>query len=110
MVFIAIGAQQSRGLGCDGEELALHGLDFLERVAKGDPPAIGGRVAVIGGGNTAMDVARSAIRLGALTATAVVLEAREHMTAHASEIQEAEEEGTRLVPLRSGSCRWPAWP
>jgi NADPH-dependent glutamate synthase beta subunit-like oxidoreductase len=48
-----------------------------------------------------MDVARSAIRLGAQKATTVVLEAREHMTAHVSEIQEAEEEGTQLVPLRS---------
>ena len=54
-VFLAIGAQRSRALGCPGDELALAGLDFLERVAKDDPPPLGASVLVIGGGNTAMD-------------------------------------------------------
>ena len=64
-VFLAVGAQLSRGLRCEGEELALSGLDFLARVARGEPPTLGRRVIVLGGGNTAMDAARSAVRLDA---------------------------------------------
>jgi 2-oxoacid:acceptor oxidoreductase delta subunit (pyruvate/2-ketoisovalerate family) len=79
----------------------LNALDVLRDTELENPTHLYGHVVVYGGGNTAMDVARSAIRLGAQRATAVVLEAREHMTAHVSEIQEAEEEGTQLVPLRS---------
>jgi formate dehydrogenase major subunit len=62
-VFIAIGAQRAQGLRCEGESLSLSGIEFLDRVAKGERPAIGDDVVVIGGGNTAMDAARTALRL-----------------------------------------------
>ena len=64
-VFIGIGAQLSQGLRCDGDDLAVSGLDFLRRVADGEPPDLGKRVIVIGGGNTAMDASRTVQRLGA---------------------------------------------
>jgi len=64
-VFLAIGAQGSRSLGCPGEELATSALEFLETIADGFPPAIDGDVIVVGGGNTAMDASRCAVRLGA---------------------------------------------
>ncbi len=63
--FLAIGLQKSRKLGLEGEEAngVMAGLAFLKSVTAGKPAAIGKRALVIGGGNTAMDVARSAIRL-----------------------------------------------
>ena len=65
--YIAIGAQRSAKLGIPGEELegVLGGVDFLRDVNLGKRPSLGKRCAVIGGGNVAMDVCRSAIRLGA---------------------------------------------
>ena len=65
--YVAIGAQKSAKLGVAGEELTgvYGGVDFLRAVNLGEQPAIGKRCAVIGGGNVAMDVCRSAVRLGA---------------------------------------------
>jgi NADPH-dependent glutamate synthase beta subunit-like oxidoreductase len=102
-VFLGIGAQLARtvAIPASGDMPVLNALDVLRDTELENPTYLYGHVVVYGGGNTAMDVARSAIRLGAQKATTVVLEAREHMTAHVSEIQEAEEEGTQLVPLRS---------
>ncbi|MCB9881881.1 MAG: FAD-dependent oxidoreductase [Planctomycetes bacterium] len=62
-VFVAIGAQRSRGLGCPGEEHATSGIAFLEAVTLGKAPELGRSVVVVGGGNTAMDAARSAARI-----------------------------------------------
>ena len=62
-VFLAIGAQRGRALGCEGEELATSGIELLARVAAGETPQVGARVLVVGGGNTAMDAARTALRL-----------------------------------------------
>ena len=64
-VFLGIGAQHSTSLGCEGEDLALSGIELLRRIAEGERPQLGRQVIVIGGGNTAMDCARSARRLGA---------------------------------------------
>ena len=59
------GATQPHGLRCEGEDLALSGIEFLRRVAGGEKPSLGRKVVVIGGGNTAMDTSRTVLRLGA---------------------------------------------
>ncbi len=106
-VFLATGAHRGRPMGMEGEEEApgiLAGLDFLKAVNRGERPEIGKRVIVVGGGNTAMDCARTALRLGA---HAVVLyrRTRKEMPAILQEIEEAEREGVEFVflatPLRA---------
>ncbi len=94
-LFIATGAHRSRALNIPGEELALTGLEFLKAVNTGKPPEIGKRVLVIGGGNTAMDCARTALRLGAQPVV-VYRRTREEMPAIVEEIEEAEHEGVQF--------------
>ena len=79
------------------------GIDFLRDVNLEKPVSIGKRVAVVGGGNVAIDVARTALRLGAEDVTIVYRRSRDEMPAAADEIAEAEEEGVRFMtsPLRS---------
>ncbi|MBN1483720.1 MAG: FAD-dependent oxidoreductase [Chloroflexia bacterium] len=93
-VFLALGQQRSRELDVPGEESAgvLHGIDYLEGQNAGRSVELGRRVAVIGGGNTAMDAARSARRQGA-EVTVVYRRSRAEMPAIAEEVHEAEEEG-----------------
>ncbi len=93
-VFLAMGQQLSRALGVPGEQAqgVLHGLTFLKRLNLGEAVPIGRRVAVIGGGNTAMDAARSCRRLGA-EVTVLYRRSRAEMPAIAEEVAEAEEEG-----------------
>ncbi|HEX3011423.1 MAG TPA: FAD-dependent oxidoreductase [Syntrophomonadaceae bacterium] len=94
-VFLGIGSWKSSPLNCPGEDLpgVIHGIDFLREVAiKGYAP-IGEKVAVIGGGNTAMDAARTAIRLGAKHVMILYRRTRAEMPAEAIETIEAEEEG-----------------
>jgi NADPH-dependent glutamate synthase beta subunit-like oxidoreductase len=76
-------------------------LSFLRSVASGERPAIGRRVAVYGGGNTAMDAARVARRLGADEALIVYRRTREQMPAHLEEAEDAEREGVRINWLRT---------
>ena len=95
-VFVAIGAQRAQGLRCDGEEHALAGIEFLERVASGNPVALGDDVAVVGGGNTAMDCARSAIRLGARNVRVLYRRSRQEMPCLMEEVEAAEAEGVRI--------------
>ena len=76
-------------------------VSFLRGVASGERPAIGRRVAVYGGGNTAMDAARTARRLGAEEALIVYRRTREQMPAHEEEAQDAEREGVRINWLRT---------
>jgi len=95
-VFVAIGAQRAQGLRCDGEEHALPGIEFLERVASGNPVALGDDVAVVGGGNTAMDCARSAIRLGARNVRVLYRRSRQEMPCLMDEVEAAEAEGVRI--------------
>lgn len=94
-VFVAVGAWESSGLGCQRDTLpgVLGGIDFLRDVALGNPPDIGRRVAVVGGGNTAMDAVRTAVRLGAEEVHLIYRRTRAEMPADALEIEEAEEEG-----------------
>jgi formate dehydrogenase major subunit len=97
-VFLAIGSQGSRGLECPGEELALPAIEFLAEVASGGTPAIGAEVLVLGGGNTAMDAARTAVRLGSSVAV-LYRRTRREMPCLMSEVEAAEAEGVRLETL-----------
>lgn len=98
-VFLAIGAQGSRGLECPGEELALGAIDFLARASRGEAPPVGDDVVVIGGGNTAMDIARTAVRLGAARVTVLYRRSRREMPCLMSEVEAAEAEGVELETL-----------
>ena len=94
-VIIAIGAWRSTPLGCPGEGLkgVYGGIDFLRSVALGAPLELGRSVAVVGGGNTAMDACRTAVRLGAENVYVIYRRTRNEMPAAADEIEEAIEEG-----------------
>jgi len=94
-VFLGIGAWESSSIRCKGEDLpqVLGGIDFLQEVALHKEVRIGERVAVVGGGNTAMDAARTALRLGAKKVALLYRRTREEMPAEEIEISEAEEEG-----------------
>ncbi len=97
-VYISIGAWKSADIGCGGENLegVLGGIDFLVDIARNKPVGIGDRVAVVGGGNTAMDAARTAIRLGAGKVMVVYRRTEEEMPAEEIEISEAREEGVEF--------------
>jgi formate dehydrogenase major subunit len=97
-VFIGIGAQRSQGLRCEGQELAMSGLDLLHRAAEGESPPLGRRVIVVGGGNTAMDAARTAVRLDA-EVEVFYRRTRQEMPCLLEEVEGAEEEGVRLEYL-----------
>ena len=101
--YLGIGASRGAGLGCPGEELGgvYTGIDFLRRVNQGEKPEVGSSVAGIGGGNVAIDVARSALRLGAENVTIIYRRGRDEMPAADDEIAEAEEEGVKFRFLAS---------
>lgn len=92
--YVAIGAQAGRGLGLDGEnsEGVMTGIEFLRRVNLGEDLKLDGSAIVIGGGNVAIDVARTAERIGASKVDMFCLESRKEMPALDEEIQEAESE------------------
>ena len=92
---VAIGAWSSMSTRTKGEELegVVGGIDFLRTVAEGEPMFIGEKVAVVGGGNTAMDACRSAVRLGAKEVYVIYRRTRAEMPAEDIEIEEAMEEG-----------------
>ncbi len=94
-VFLAIGAHKAASLNIPGEDLAgvIPGVDFLRQVSLGEKVTLGKRVAVIGGGNTAMDTARTALRTGAEEVTIVYRRSEAEITAAEEEILEAKEEG-----------------
>ena len=93
--YVAPGAQGGRKIGVPGEEAAgvLAGVDFLRAVNLGEGPKLAGKVLVIGGGNVAVDVARTAVRSGAASVSMFCLETRDIMPAAEDEIEEAEAEG-----------------
>ncbi len=95
-VFLAIGAQCPQGLRCPGDEHGLAGITFLEAVAQGHAPPLGGEVVVIGGGNTAMDCARSAVRLGAAKVRILYRRGRQEMPCAMDEVEAAEAEGVQI--------------
>ena len=98
--YVAIGAQKSQALGIPGEALTgvFGGVDFLREVNLGNKPLLGKKCAVIGGGNVAMDVCRTALRLGAET-TIVYRRSEEEMPADREELAEAMEEGVQFCFL-----------
>ena len=100
--YLAVGASRGAKLRCPGEELpgVMTGIDFLRAVNLGEAPAIGTSVAVIGGGNVAIDVARAAVRLGA-EVTVVYRRDRDSMPAADDEIAEVAEEGVSFRFLAS---------
>jgi NADPH-dependent glutamate synthase beta subunit-like oxidoreductase len=99
-VLVATGAWKPAKMRILGEDLeqVVDGLAFLSRVNEGNPPAIGRRVVVVGGGNTAVDAARAAVRLGA-EVVQIYRRTRAEMPAGSEEIDEAMEEGVRLEYL-----------
>ena len=96
--YLAIGAQKSAPIGVKGEELknVYGGVDFLREVNMGSKPYVGKKCAVIGGGNVAMDVCRSALRLGAAETCIIYRRGRDEMPAAADEVEEAEKEGVKF--------------
>lgn len=111
---VAIGAHSALKLLIPGEDdfpQVLNAIVFLRRVALGDRHMPGKKVAVIGGGNVAVDAARTCVRLGCEEVTIVYRRTRSEMPAHEEEIQQAEDEGVKLLfltmPLEikgSGGC------
>lgn len=93
-VLIATGAWKSTKIGCPGEELSgvISGIDFLREVNSGKTPEIGKNVAVVGGGNTAMDACRTALRCGAENVYVIYRRTRAEAPAEDIEIEEAIEE------------------
>ncbi len=102
-VFVGIGAHKGTSLQVPGENLAgvTHGLPFLRKIALGEKVSVGKKVAVIGGGNTAMDCARTAIRLGAEKVSILYRRTEAEITAAAAEIEGAKEEGIEFLMLTS---------
>ncbi len=102
-VFVAVGAHLSKRVDIPARDAGriLDAVTFLRDVASGEEPVLGRRVAVYGGGNTAMDAARTARRLGADEAMIVYRRTREQMPAHLEEAEDAEREGIRINWLRT---------
>ena len=102
-VFVAIGAHLSKRVDIPTSDATriVDAVGFLRDVAAGERPVIGRRVAIYGGGNTAMDAARVARRLGAEESVIVYRRTAEQMPAHAEEREGAEEEGVKMHWLRT---------
>lgn len=101
-IFIAAGANKSRKLGIEGKQIdgVIHGLEFLRQAGSADnKPVVRDKVVVIGGGNVAVDVARTALRLGAKDVQMVCLEQRQEMPAYNEEIEATLSEG---IMIRNG--------
>ena len=97
-IFLGTGAGVSQKMGIPGEDTTgvIHALDFLKEVNSGVKVSLGKRVAVVGGGNAAVDAARAAKRLGTKEVTIVYRRSREEMPAVATEVDEAEREGVNI--------------
>lgn len=100
-IYIATGSQIANKIDVTGENLSgvIHGLDFLRSVNLGRNVQVGDVVAVIGGGNTAIDAARTALRMGAQKVMLLYRRSIEDMPADIREIHEAIEEGIQIMPL-----------
>jgi heterodisulfide reductase subunit A-like polyferredoxin len=112
-VFMTIGAHEPQRLGIPGEDAVgvFHGVPFLQQVSLAEKtglmegfqapglPEVGTRTVVIGGGNTAVDASRTALRLGAQEVLMVYRRSREEMPAYSWEVEEAEAEGVKLELL-----------
>ncbi len=104
-VFLAMGAHQGLRMGVDGEDSpgVIEGVSFLREVSLGKKVALGDRVAVIGGGNAAIDSARTALRLGAKEVTIIYRRTRVEMPASTEEIEAAVAEGVQIHFLAAPS-------
>ena len=100
-VFLAIGTQKGMMLNVPGEDLkgVVNAVDFLRDIALGKNVEVGQKVAVVGGGNSAIDAARTAKRLGAKEVTLLYRRSREEMPALPSEVEEAEKDGVKIEIL-----------
>jgi len=105
-IFLAIGAHQGAKLRIEGEDSpeVMEGVSFLREINLGNKVRVGDRIAVIGGGNVAIDASRSALRLGAKEATIIYRRTRDEMPASEEEIEEALLEGVKIeflaAPIR----------
>ena len=115
-VLMTIGAWSSIGLHCKGDDTpgVMGGIDFLEKIAKSKTINLGESVAVVGGGNVAMDACRTAVRMGAKKVYNIYRRTIKEMPADEMEIREAQEEGVRfenltnpigIIPGEDGSQR-----
>jgi dihydropyrimidine dehydrogenase (NAD+) subunit PreT len=97
-VFLGVGAGPDTDVAYPGDDLpgVWNSLDFIARIKVGASPPVGRRAVVVGGGNTAIDVAREALRLGADDVTIVYRRTRNELPAYAHEVVEAEEEGVHF--------------
>ena len=100
-VFLGPGAHASRKLGVEGEDLAgvLHGVDYLRRVNVGEELNLGRNVVVVGGGNVAIDCARTALRTGSDQVFILYRRSKAEMPAAKAEVHHLEEEGVRIEML-----------
>lgn len=97
-ILISVGAHKARKLGAEGEDLngVFDALDFLRQVNNKEKVRVGERVAVIGGGNVAIDSARTALRLSAKEVIILYRRSRDEMPANPYEVREAEGEGVKI--------------
>ena len=102
-VYIAAGAHKAEKLGIPGEDLqgVIHGVTFMRMLNLGEKIEIGQRAAVVGGGNTAMDTARSSLRLGAKRVFILYRRTKEEMPVDQRELEQVEEEGIEIHYLTS---------
>jgi len=100
-VFVAVGAPRGVGLGIEGDDAGgvTEGIDFLRQYNLSGKAPVGKNVVVVGGGNAAVDAARTALRLGAETVTVAYRRTRSEMPAYAEEVEEAEREGVKFEML-----------
>lgn len=104
-VFLAIGSQKSSFPRCNGVELSgiITAVEFLKQVSKGQRPILGKCVVVVGGGHTAIDAARTCLRLGSSEVTIIYRRTLDEMPAGRAEVEDAEREGVKIRYLdRSG--------
>ena len=97
-IFLALGAPEGieMGLPCEDDPRVLDGISTLKKINFGEEVDIKGEVAVVGGGNVALDIARSSLRIGAKKVTILYRRTREEMPAHDQEIEDALEEGIKI--------------
>jgi len=102
-IFVAIGAHRPDGLGIEGENLpgVIDGLSFLRDVNLGKEIRVGKRVAVVGGGNAAVDAARVALRCGAKEVSILYRRSMVEMPAHRNNVEDAQREGVKIEFLTS---------
>ena len=101
-VFLGVGAHASRKLGLENEENTqgvMHGVDYLRRINLGEKIDLGKKVVVVGGGNVAIDVARTALRLGSTDVFILYRRSKDEMPASPAEVHHLEEEGVRIEML-----------